>query len=167
MTDAPITYAREVLGGVEPELETLVRAYYAPTKAHEGLPPYRFQWPVYWSAQSHKVLYLATARRGRERWGGASGAAHYTGPLVGWVLYLVLDHPHHKGLKMADCDTLAVSHHERGRGIGRGLIEHAVPALKAMGASRIVHRHRLVYGENALFPKLGFQPVETAYIKEI
>jgi GNAT superfamily N-acetyltransferase len=167
LTDAPITYAREVLHGVEPELETLVRAYYSPTKAHDGIPAYRFNWPVYWTAQAHKALYLATARRGRERWGGASGAAHYTGTLVGWVLYLVTDHPHHKGFRVAECDTLAVSHHERGQGIGRGLVEHAEPALKAMGATRIIHRHRLVYGDNSLFPKLGFRPEEVAYFKDI
>lgn len=165
--DAPVSYAREVLGGVEAELEGLVQDYYDRTPAHEGLPPYRFQWPVYWQAENAKSLLLVTARRDRKRWGGRSGAGHYTGTLAGWALYLVIGHPHHRGFTVAECDTLAVSPEERGKGIGRGLVEFATPLLRDMKATRIIHRHRLVYGDNALFPKLGFQPVEVAYSKDI
>ncbi len=166
MTD--VTYAREQLGAPEAELEELVRRYYEPTQAHEGIPPYRFNWPLYWRAENASSLLLVTARRDRKPWGAVSGAAHYTGKLVGWALYLILDHPHHRGLCVADCDTLAVDHLERGKGIGRGLVEFSEPILRERhGATRIIHRHRLVYGDNALFPKLGFRPVEVAYSKDI
>lgn len=152
MSDA-VRYRREPLTpGLEAELESLVRDYYARTPAHDGLPPYEFRWEVYRHARS---TTLVTAR-------SVQSAA-----LLGFALYLHYDHPHHNGFRLADCDTLAVSPEARGRGIGRGLMAYAEPLLKDRGARRIIHRHRLVYGDNALFPKLGYRPEEVAFFKDI
>lgn len=158
MTD--VVYRREPLTReVEDELEALVRDYYHRTPAKDGIPPYDFDWRLYERAEASRRLILVTARQ-REDDGGP-------GKLLGFALYLIYEHPHHRGFRLGDCDTLAVAPEARGRGIGRGLIEYAIPLLKDKRVRRVIHRHRLVYGEDSLFPKLGFRPEEVAYFKDI
>lgn len=151
----PLVFAREELVECYMECDRLVRDYYASTKASEEVPPIDFHWPQYLALEHVKQIVLVTARNGAE--------------LAGFVLYVVSPHPHHKTIMMASCDTLAVRPEYRSMGIGRSLINAAEPMLLACGAVRVMHSFRLIYREEVapLFPKLGFEPYEVVYSREL
>lgn len=146
-------YAQEALSpDLEAEIEGMAQGYYATTPAHVGIPPYQFRWEVYRSLDQHGVFLLFTARE--------------AGALMGFSFYTLFEHPHHAGLVVAD-GNIVTAPAARGRGVATELYQFGEPFLLARGARSIVHRHRLCYGANALFPKLGFAESEILYVKEI
>lgn len=136
------------------EIEALVQRYYACTPAHTGLPEYDFNWQAYLAAQGAGQLAMLTAREDN-------------GTLCGVALYLLMEHPHHRGWVGAECDTLSVDHTKRGEGIGRNLVQAAEGMLKARGVNFMLHRYRTCYQTEPLFPKLGFAHTEQVFMKEI
>lgn len=139
------------------EMEALVRDYYARTPAHTGIPPYEFNWDVYANLARNHALMVITAREAE--WPDTL--------LLGFGLYILLDHPHHKDLLVAECDSLSVRPEARGRGIARGIVREAEDALRAIGVDKLIHRHRHCYGADPLFPKLGFEAAETVWQKDL
>ena len=103
--------------------------------------------------QTHDQLLVIVARRGSE--------------LVGFLLYIIANSPHHKGLTFAECDSIVTSRHVRGQGVGSGLVDYALPVLIALGVDRVIHRYRRVYDTTPLFEKLGFKAEETVYTKRL
>ena len=139
----------ELIGEVEP----ILHAYYGATEAHVGLPPYDFDWDTYATLDAVGSLLLATARDG--------------GALVGVALYIVAQHPHHRTLRVADCDTLSVDMNCRGKGVGRGLVAFAAERLTERGVQRMSNRYRTCYSAPPLFPALGFALCEQTYVKDL
>lgn len=139
------------------EVDALTHAYYRTTEAAEGNPPLDWDWPQY-EALARQDMTLALAAR----------AATPEAPLIGCALYVVTNHPHHRTLRVAECDTLAVDPEWRGRGVGRLLVAHAENILRFKKVQRVIHRHRHVYGvERPLFAELGFTPIETVWQREL
>jgi hypothetical protein len=116
---------------LERDISSLVDRYYDVTNANVRLPPYNFIWEVYRTLQESQRLLVVTARD------------EYL--LAGFAMYLLMEHPHHRGMQVAECDTLAVD----------------------MGIDRVVHHYRTVYDVEPLFPKLGFTLEEQVYVKEL
>lgn len=135
------------------DISEMVTEYYAQTPAHEGIPPYDFDWPRYQHLDSAGMLMTLTVRD--------------HGQLVGVALYAITTNPHHKTQLVAECDTLATRLSHRGRGIGRKLCEIAQTSLKDMGVKLIAHRFRTCYTEKPLFEQLGFTCAERVYVKEL
>lgn len=135
------------------ELDELVRDYYASTVASEDLPELDFNWSTYCTMQDEGMLQLYTARIKEE--------------LVGFVMYLIYPHLHHRTHIVATCDTLAVRPKHRGKGIGRALMEYAEPLLKRHEVKSIIHQFRTCYTARPLFPKLGYKLIEYGYLKEL
>ncbi len=136
------------------DMEALLDDYYECTVAKDGLPPYDFDWNVYRTMDAIGSMLLATARDD-------------DGTLLGFALYLVIDHPHHRGMRIAECDSLSVSAQARGKGVGRTLYFFCEDQLRQRGVSRVLHRYRVVYNTEPLFPKLGFKLDEQMYSKEL
>lgn len=137
------------------ELDVLLKDYFARTVAKEGLPELRMNWKVYaeLSFQGNLALFTARADDGKK--------------LYGFVMYHIQPHLHHMGTIVAACDIIAVDLDERGQGIATKLMAFAEPVLKERGATLITHMSRSCYDVEPLFPKLGFKPLEQAYIKEL
>jgi GNAT superfamily N-acetyltransferase len=135
------------------ELDELVHDYYASTVAAEDMPPLDFNWSVYCALEHAGMLKLYTARNKDD--------------LVGFVLYHVYPHLHHRTYMTAACDTLAVKPEQRGKGIGRALMEYAEPQLKKCDVKSITHQFRTCYTAKPLFPKLGYKLIEYGYLKEL
>jgi GNAT superfamily N-acetyltransferase len=138
---------------LERDISSLVDRYYDVTNANVRLPPYNFIWEVYRTLQESQRLLVVTARD------------EYL--LAGFAMYLLMEHPHHRGMQVAECDTLAVDHTQRGKGIGKTLYLFAESMLIDMGIDRVVHHYRTVYDVEPLFPKLGFTLEEQVYVKEL
>lgn len=146
--------------GIEPlspelshEIEGMFRDYYAGTPAHIGLPPYEFAWHIYYRLSLDRNLLILVARD--------------DGVLCGVNMYILMEHPHHIGLMMAECDSLATAPAYRGKGIGRSLVSLGEKVLRNMGIQRVVHRYRTVYDAEPLFPKVGYTLVEQVYTKDL
>lgn len=135
------------------DMHRLIRAYYSATPAHTGLPEYNFNWPLYEAMEKSGQLLVLTARD--------------AGALIGFAIYVVTEHPHHRGWQIAECDTIAVAHTARGQGIGRTLLEAALGILKNLGVKTVAQRYRTCYNTTPLFSELGFTCAEHVYVKEL
>lgn len=135
------------------QMDALLKDYFARTVASEGIPPLDMDWERYAELQHHNKLILVTAREDMK--------------LVGFVMYFIIDHLHHKGLRMGICDILAVHVDHRGKRIGRLLVQAGIELLKARDVKAVIHNSRTVYDVDPLFPKLGFELVEHSYMKRL
>lgn len=145
-----VYYDEESLTTIQLEYETLINGYWYATSENQGHEPVAYDWEQYHILDKAKLLRLYTARDARDK-------------LIGVALYVVVNAMHHKGYKMADCDTLATDLECRGRGIGKGLLTYAKQKLALECVREIMHRSRLVFGEQTLFPSQGFTAIETVY----
>jgi GNAT superfamily N-acetyltransferase len=91
----------------------------------------------------------------------------YEEMLVGFALYLVVDHPHHVGTKIGECDAIAINVGLRKNGIGQKLIDFSLDMLRILGAKFVTHRYRTCYNTEPIFPKLGFRLIEHVYLKDL
>lgn len=136
---------------IQNEYRDLVYGYWYATPENKDHEPVDYDWEQYQLLDKVGCLRLYTARNKSDT-------------LIGVALYTVVNATHHKGYKVADCDTLATGLRYRGLGIGKALTEHAKKALPLLGVKEIVHRSRHVFGtDKSLFPSLGFAAIETVY----
>ena len=150
-----VSFAQEELTPeLEQEFDALIAAYYEATPAKEGLPPYDFDWPLYEHLQAAGALVITTARE------------KPTTALVGMAIYLIVRHAHHRGMWLAECDSISVAHTARGQGLGKRLFQFTEPLLVARDVQKIVNRYRLCYNTRPMFESLGFKCVEHVYVKE-
>lgn len=138
------------------ELTALFNAFYAITPAHVGIPPYDFDWPLYGVLQDAGMLFITTARDNEDGY-----------KLYGVGLYMIMQNPHHKTMRIAECDVMTVSHLRRGEGIGSTLLDFSINALRDQGVQRVVHRYRTSYNATPLFEKHDFKLQEYTYSKDI
>jgi len=136
-----------------PELDALWHGYYASTPAHTDIPPYDFNWPMFLQLQANDALLVLTARE--------------NGELVGTALYIVMEHLHHRGFRIAVCDTLAVSKDHRGKGIGKALLRASEDALKSHEVKLMINGYRTCYNTKPVFEDVGMQVWEHSYMKRI
>jgi len=135
------------------DCDALVLDYYARTEASHGPMPLRIDWDLYRKMEGTGHCCLFTAREET---------------LDGFALYLVNKHIHHPTYNIAACAILGVRPEMRGRGLGKQLIEFAMPWLKTRGCTHITHSFRTIYDNTKpLFPKLGFKLVEQVYMREL
>ena len=145
---------KEQIVVVHPLLDKLLHDYFKRTDAKNGVPPLVMNWPLYveLARQGHLVVFTARAPVNK---------------LVGVAMYHVHSHPHHMGHMCAACDILAVDVDQRGKGIGRALVEYAETALRELDVRVMLHMFRTQYDVDPLFPKLGYKLHEQVYMKEI
>lgn len=146
----PIYLANENFVRIMDEYRELVYGYWYDTPQNSDHVPVDYDWDQYRILDNAGHLQLFTARDGRDK-------------LVGVSLYVVVNMTHHKGYKIADCDTLGTALAVRGQGIGRKLVIHAVNELPKLGVKEIMHHTRAVFGEQSLFTSLGFVHSSTMY----
>ena len=142
----------EPLSLIQPEVAALIGGYYADTNAQDGIPQLDMDWPVFVDMERRYRLLLFTAREDDE--------------LLGVNMYMLVQHPQHKGMTWAMCNTLAVATKHRGKGIGTLLTEAGIAYLKSRTDAKVVtHNYRAIYDAEPLFPKLGFALAELVYMK--
>jgi GNAT superfamily N-acetyltransferase len=139
-----------ILPNISSELDDLLEEYFASTDAKKGIPPLDMDWDLYCRLWEMQRLMVLTAEDEL---------------IQGFVMYHVNPHPHHKSILAGICDILAVRPPMRGKGLGRLLIEHAIPLLKEEGVGMMIHSYRTVYTAKPLFPDLGFELFEHNYIR--
>lgn len=136
------------------DLDALVKDYFAKTEASEDCPPLDMDWDFYIQMEHEDKLVLVTVRDDEL--------------LVGFVMYIIAPHPHHKGLNSAICDILATRLDRRRHGIGTHLVHAAEQYFKQHGKiDMMFHGFRTVYKTKPLFPRLGFKLVEQAFMKRL
>lgn len=118
-----------------------------------GEPPIDMDWDHYIEQEQLQQCVPITAREDEE--------------LVGFAMYMVIMHPHHKTVRYALCDSLIVKPAYRNVGIGAKLVTAAEPLLKMYYVKWIVHAFRTAYDVEPLFPRLGFTLVEQSYVKAV
>jgi len=137
-----------------PEVDALIKDYYATTIASKGVPPVDFDWDFYMNLQMEDKLTLITARDDERN-------------LLGFAMYIVMFHPQYKTTMYATCNTLAVKPECRGQGIGSKLVKASEAFLKMNSVKYMMHGYRAVYEAEPLFKKLGFTLTEQFYVKEL
>ena len=148
-------YEREHMPECANEVDAFVKHYFETTIAGKDMDPLEFKWDMYRELDDRGRLLFIAARNELEE-----------NRLLGFVSYFMSEHLHHRQV-LATCDMLAVHPEYRGIGMGSQLVGQAEQWLKAQGVTHIVHAYRLIYGDNPLFPKLGYKAEETWYVKDI
>lgn len=152
--EANVVISTDTLQASSAEVEDIVADYYASTIASRDMPPLEFDWPGYLRAERGGATLLITARMDDH--------------MIGFVLYLIIRHPHHMSMSMAMCDMIGVRPEYRGAGLGGSLMEVGEQCLTDMGIDTILHMYREIYGDTIpLFVKRGYVPFERAYIKKL
>ena len=136
------------------EIEDILNDYYHRTVAKQGIPPYKFNWQLYFALERMGSLLVTTAR-------------YSDRVLVGVCIYTIIEHPHHMGMLVAECDTIATKLEYRGHGIGKRLYLYTEDLLEDRGVQKVIHRFRHVYNQRPMFEDLGFEAIETCYSKEL
>lgn len=154
-------YTREHMPRCAEEVSAFVKDYFQTTKAGEGMDPLEFKWNLYEALDARGSILFITARDDDDD-PNPDGSIK----LAGFVSYFITEHMHHRQV-LATCDMLAVHPSWRGVGVGRKLVELAEQWLKAQGVTHVCHGYRLIYGDDPLFPKLGYEAKETWYVKDI
>jgi GNAT superfamily N-acetyltransferase len=134
-------------------MDTLVHEYFRDTIAKENLPPLDINWDTYVDLERNNHTLVVGAWDHDE--------------LVGFVMYIVMEAPHHRRINLALCDILAVLPAYRGRHVGRILVASAEHLLRDRGVHYVHHQYRVEYGVTPLFEKLGFEVIERTYRKEL
>jgi GNAT superfamily N-acetyltransferase len=143
----------EKLATCQHQMDNLLCGYWNETEAHKGVPDLEMDWDVYQEREDVGGLIIITVRKDTS--------------LVGFNMYNVFKHPHHKGVLTAACDILAVALHHRRQGIGRLLINAAEPLLRGVGVQLMTHNFRTCYEDDPLFVSLGFEMIEATYMKRL
>src|SRR5215475_10938247 len=112
-------------------MDELVHEYFRDTIAKENLPLLDIDWKV----------YIELERVGNTVVVGAWDE----GKLVGFVMYVVMEHPHHKRVRYAHCDIIGVLPAYRGQRIGRLLIAASEHLLRDKGVHYVCHGERVEY----------------------
>lgn len=142
----------ESLATAEGEMDVLIKGYYADTNAQDGIPPLQMVWPFFRKLEAQDRLVVLGAREGAE--------------LLGFAMYMIVEHPQHGGMRQAMCNTLAVATKHRGKGIATQLVKAAEIYFRTTErVEAMIHGVRAIYNVEPLFPKLGFHAVETNYMK--
>lgn len=154
MPDASVSVCSELLSDtLKAEMEAVLADQYENTVASDGIPPYQFNWPSYDVLQQQGNLLVVTARQ--------------HGGIAGFLLYIVCEAPHHKGMLVAECDGITTARLSRGQGIASRMLDYALPVLRQMGVDRVIHKYRHVYDTVPLFVIHGFRAEETVYTKRL
>ena len=143
-----ITFKEEELSN---EYFGFVRDYWKRTPENANSPPLLFNMDMYAKLHTGGALKLMVGRVADD-------------VIIAAALYIIHPSPKHMPAMVAHCDTFAVSHGWRGRGLGTQLMTHVLPMLQAHGVNEVLNGYREVYGETVpLFVKLGFAPYERMY----
>lgn len=136
------------------EMDAMFDSYYATTVAHTDIPPYDYDWALYFALQEQGKVVMLEARAP-------------SGFLVGVCMYIITNVPHHRSMVVAECDGISVDPAFRGHGIAEKMVKYAEPILKSMGVQQMFNRYRVCYDTKPLFEKLGFHVTEHVYMKEL
>jgi GNAT superfamily N-acetyltransferase len=134
-------------------MQAIVVDYYEKTEAGKGVPTFDVDWEYYLNMEVTNKLVLITARD------------EANDELIGFDMYLIAPHPHHKTVMFAFCDTLAVKLGHRHKGVGKKLVQAAESYLKLFYVKRVVHGFRAVYDAKPLFPSIGYTLLDSNYVK--
>jgi GNAT superfamily N-acetyltransferase len=136
-------------------MDEIVHDYYEIGGAQvvDGMPKLDIDWEQLKNVENAGLLYITGAMRSRK--------------LVGFAMYVLTNHLHHKHTRMALSDILALDYSMRGLGVGLRMVQHAEGELKRKGVQFVTHQFRTCYNVEPLFPKLGYRLIEQTYIKEL
>ena len=139
------------------EIEDLVAEYNLHTRdAAKDQPPFDWDWETFTRLEQLGRTLLITARTGDDRY------------LIGYSLYLLSHHPHHRSWRLAMNDGIAVRHDYRGRGLGSAMMIVGEQLLREMHVHRIIHMFRMVYEDaTPIFPRHGYKLFELAWAKDL
>jgi len=87
------------------------------------------------------------------------------GKLVGYALFLLHHHPHYKSTLFASNDIVFIEQAYRGGGYGAEFLTFCESDLKCLGCNVILLRVKKCLDWGPLAEHLGFEPVETIYLK--
>lgn len=148
-----VAFAHENFTRVRAEYAAFVHRYWDNSPENKDELPLDFDWHVYNKMDADGFLFLIVGRD--------------EGRMVAAALYIIMMDIKRKTLKVATCDTFAVSRDYRGRGIGAVMYKEAEHRLIKQGVNEIQQGYREVYHTKPLFEKLGFRLEHRMYVKKV
>ena len=149
-----LTFQVERLADVEPECLTLTELAFEELGMFKGELPLDIDWPRYRHMEAQGTLFLMTARDDSDE-------------LVGYVAHNVAAMLHYRPIRLAR-DTAHYLHPaHRVDGNGAKMLVAAERALKRFGVHVVGYHQKIASDREALFVRLGYEPMERIYYKRI
>ena len=147
-----MVFAQEKLSKIRHEAMPLLLRHWNEIALNKATTPLDPDWTTYRAIEDAGVFHVTTAR--------------LDGQLIGYVSFLIYPNLHYRTVVTAQDDIFFLAwEHRRGR-TGILLLEASHRAMKALGATRIVHHHKDHLDLGPLFRRLGFDLVEHVYSRE-
>lgn len=154
-----VVFREETFSRLRAEGSPLFLAHWHEATADRSVP-LDVDWALFEQIERADMEVCITARR--------------SGVLIGYAVYLVHDHLHYRGLKVAEADVFFLNEDDRAGFVGIKLFQVAEALLQERGVNEVWQRVKLHVRPGRgrsdlgpLFTYLGYRPVETIYRKRI
>lgn len=150
-----LTFQKESLRAVRPEMETLIRRHYEEVVSNPEVTVLDPDWERFEFMEDAGVVHTLTAR--------------VEGALVGYVVHLVVPSLHYRGLIQAHDDAHYLSPEYRKGWAAIKMLRAAEEMLMEVGVDAICYhtKERADIHRGPVFARLGYKPQERIYTKFI
>ncbi len=149
---APITYQREPVHGLWPELLPMMEAHYVELGEHHDIE-LNVDTGMYETVDGLGGLRCFTARDGAD--------------LVGYAVFFVREHAHHRDSVQASCDAVYLAPSYRCGLTGVDLLAHANRALRDEGVQVVRYGAKPDTPLSASLARLGYTLSEHTFSKRL
>ena len=152
-----LTFQAEAWSAIAEEIKPLLALHWSEVGNFRDAVPLDPDWQSYLDLEARGTLHVTTARDG--------------GRLVGYYVAYVMPHPHYKSTLFGFVDVFFMLPEYRRAANGIGLFQAMEAAMrdrmKSLGHSKmvLVSRGRMENDPTPMFRRLGWDVVETAYVK--
>ena len=153
MMPGPLTYQKENLSELRPELEQLLPGHWKEMARDQDYVPLNVAWAKYYALEAIGAIHMITARD--------------RGELVGYHLTIVTPHLHSEDVLHGLVDYLyLLPEYRQGRN-GINLIKFAEQDMISLGVKKIVTGVKLHHDHGIILKRMGYEPSDMIYTKVI
>lgn len=152
-------FAEEQLTDLRGEMSGMLARHWLEAGHRPDVPP-DLNWENYRCMEAAGALFTLAAR--------------INGRLIGYAVYIIWNHPHHRTLLVADADMFFINETDRRGPVGRRLLETAERMLRERGVHEIRLGTRLwnrtsrgLRSLRPLMERMGYRQLSVVYTKEL
>lgn len=146
-------YQEEKLADILEEIKPLNYSHWEEIANNKDVRPLNPDYETYTWLNNNNIVRIFTARDGVT--------------LVGYFIFVVVDHMHYQGWLHADVDIYWIDPAYRKQGIGSEMMKEVETWLQGLGVKQITMMDKVKHSHKSFFEYLGYKPVEQMYEKLI
>jgi len=150
-----VSFQEEKLSEIIEEIKPLLHAHWQEIgifdKEKHPLDP---DWDLYFKAEAAGIHFFFTVRQ--------------DGKLIGYYSSILFPkHFHYRSIFASDCDLFFLAPEFRSGLIGLRMLREVENVLKRKGVNMITHTVKISFPLEPIMKRLGFEPMDIKYFKEV